>query len=315
MKYGTFIQKIKAYSVIVIHRHSKPDGDAIGSQIGLKEALLLNFPNKKIYAVGDESERFMFIGRMDEIDDATYKNSLVVVLDCGERKLISDQRYKLGRYIVKIDHHLVQDNFGDLNIVDENEVSCAGLIAKIIFAAGLKLNAPAAKALFTGLVTDSGRFKYNGVGSDTFLVASKLCRYKFGLNEIYDNLYTEDLNSIRLRARLTLDFKLTSCNVAYLINTQEDIKRYNTEFSAISRGMANIMSGIKGVDVWANFTEDENGKWAAELRSNKYNVNKTAVKYGGGGHFNASGMLLEERKEIDSVLQELNLLVKGHEQE
>ena len=76
-------RKIKEYDTIIIHRHIKPDGDALGSQIGLKESLIATFPNKCIKVVGDVSERYSFIGEMDEIEDSLYENALVIVLDTG----------------------------------------------------------------------------------------------------------------------------------------------------------------------------------------------------------------------------------------
>lgn len=308
--YRKIIQKIKENDTIIIHRHMRPDGDAIGSQLGLKEAILATFPKKKVYAVGDDLGRFSFMGKMDLVKDNEYKNALVFVLDSAERKLISDERYKDGKYIIKIDHHLFREQYGDLSIIDSDEISCASLIAQIIFKTGMKLTCKGAEALYTGLITDSGRFRFGGVNSDTFNIASKLCRYNFNINNIYNNLYQEDIEVVRLRANLTLKFKLTKNNVAYLMNTKEDIKEYNTSVFNISRGMVGVMGGIKGIDVWANFTEDEDGSVICEIRSNKLNINPIAVKYGGGGHKLASGTTVKNFEEAKNLLEELDKLVE-----
>lgn len=308
--YKSFLNKIKEYGTIIIHRHGRPDGDAMGSQIGLKEAILATYPYKKVYAVGDVNSRFSFIGEVDEIGDELYKNALVIVLDSSDTTMINDERYKLGKFIIKVDHHISKCNYGHLNIVETSEVSCASLLAKIIFNCNMKLTDKGAKALFTGIVTDSGRFRYDTVTSDTFLIASKLLKYKFDPNEIYTQLYVEDLEIVKLRAQLIMSFKTTKKGVAYLINTQEDIKKYGVDIFTISRGMVNIMAGIKGIDIWVNFTEDVNNKVIVEIRSTKYNVNPVAVKYGGGGHKLASGATISGIDMIESVLNDLEQLVE-----
>ncbi len=308
--YKQFLNKIKEYGTIIIHRHGRPDGDALGSQIGLKESILATFPYKKVYAVGDVNPKVNFIGEVDIIEDSVYKNALVIVLDSSDTTMINDARYTMGRYIIKVDHHISNCNYGDLNIVDTSEISCASLLSKIIFANNMKLTAHGARALFTGIVTDSGRFRYNSVTSETFLIASKLLKYNFDFNEIYANLYIEDLEIVKLRAEMVQKFVVLDKGVAYLVNTQEDIKKYNVDIFTISRGMVNIMAGIKGIDIWANFTEEENGKVIVELRSTKYNVNPVAVKYGGGGHKLASGATVESLDVIQEILKDLQDLVE-----
>lgn len=308
--YKQFLNKIKEYGTIIIHRHGRPDGDALGSQIGLKEAILATYPYKKVYAVGDVNTKVSFIGDVDTISDDLYKNALVIVLDSSESSMVNDERFKLGRYIIKVDHHISNENFGHLNIVDTSEISCASLLAKIIFSCNMKLTEKGAKALFTGIVTDSGRFRYSGVSSDTFMIASKLLKYGFDFNDIYTNLYIEDLDIVKLRANMILKFKISNKGVAYLINTKEDVKKENVDIFTISRGMVNVMAGIRGIDVWVNFTEEEDGKVICEIRSTKYNVNQIAVKYGGGGHKFASGATLNSLKDIDNVINDLGDLTE-----
>ena len=308
--YKKFLNKIKEYGTIIIHRHGRPDGDALGSQIGLKESILATFPYKKVYAVGDVNQKISFIGEVDEISDYLYKNALVIVLDSSDTNMINDERYKLGRYIIKVDHHISNANYGDMNIVETSEVSCASLIAKIIFSCNMKLTSHGARALFTGIVTDSGRFRYNTVTSDTFMIASKLLKYNFDFNEIYTKLYVDDLELVKLRAQMVLQFKISDKGVAYLINDKTAVQRYNTDIFTISRGMVNVMSGINGIDVWANFTEEENGKVICEFRSTKYNVNQIAVKYGGGGHKFASGATVNSLDVVKDIIKDLESLIE-----
>lgn len=303
------IEKIKEYETIIIHRHTQPDGDALGSQIGLQEAIKASFPEKKVLVTGDLSTKYQFIGQMDDVKDEDYINALVIAVDCGNNSLISDNRYQKGKFLIKIDHHASGVDYADINYVDDKEISCASLIARMIFDNNLKLSNHGARALFTGLVTDSSRFLYAGVNSHTFMIASRLLEYGFSLQEVYQNLYIEDYNVIKLRAKLTLAINVTPYNVAYIKTTHSELLSYNVDMFTVSRGMVNVMSGIKGIDIWVNFTEDKDKSIFVEIRSSKYNINPVAVKYGGGGHKFASGAILSSFEQADLLLEDLNKII------
>lgn len=308
--FNKIYQLIEENNPIIIHRHTNPDGDAMGSQIGLKEAILATFPNKEVYVIGDYSERYHFIGELDIIDDSKYNDALVFVLDSGAEHLINDERYKKGKVLIKIDHHMSDSNYGDYNYVDTSRESCAGVICDLIENTNLVLNEKSARALFTGLVTDSGRFRYSSTTSKSFENAAYLLKQPFDIQEIYKNLYVEELSTVKLKASLISKFCITEKNVAYLINTKEEVLSYGLDTFSVSRGMVSVMSGIKGIEVWANFTEDVDGKICVEFRSSSKNVNKVAVKYGGGGHLLASGCMLDDFDQIQEVLNDLNLLME-----
>lgn len=304
------INEIEKYDTIIIHRHTKPDGDALGSQLGLKYAILDNYPNKKVYTVGDMTERYSFMTEtpMDEILDETYSNALAIILDTSAKALISDSRYELASMTVRIDHHIFVEKIADIEVTDTSFESCCGMIAELVREQGLKLTPKSAKAIYTGMVTDSGRFRYDSTNSRTFALASFLITQEFSTNDIYKNLYSDDFKFIRLRAEFILKIQFTEKNVAYIYTELEDAKSYDVDVFSISRGMVATMSDIKGVDIWVNFTETEDGV-LCEIRSSKYNINPVAVKYGGGGHAKASGATLKNREEAFSLLEDLNNLV------
>jgi phosphoesterase RecJ-like protein len=309
----SIFKKVEEFETIIIHRHERPDGDALGSQIGFKEAIKATYPSKRVFVVGDENVKYNFIGEMDIIDDEEYKDSLVFVLDTPEEKMISDERYKLGKCLIKVDHHVPRTNFGDFQIVDPSYESLAGLIADVVFETNMELTDFGARALFCGIVTDSGRFRYDSVTSRTFEISAKLLRYNFSISDVYNSLYLEDLKMVKLRAKFIMNFKLTRNNVAYTKTTSLDLMDYEASFYTISRGMVNTMGGIKGIDIWVNFTEDNiNNVVIAEIRSNKYNINEIATKYGGGGHKGASGATLSSFEEADSMLYDLDELIKDN---
>ena len=306
-------RKIKEYDTIIIHRHIKPDGDALGSQIGLKESLIATFPNKCIKVVGDMSERYSFIGEMDEIEDSLYEDALVIVLDTGAERLISDERYKFGKYLIKIDHHLPQGEYGDLAYVDTSRESCAGVVASFLMEKRFKINDKVATALFTGMVTDSGRFRYQSTSSATYKVASELMKYNIDTESIYNKIYVDKLANVKLKAKLIDKFIVLDSGVAYLINTKEEIKEYNVPIYDVSRGMVNIMAGIEEIKIWANFSEDENGDIYCEIRSNGPNINVVATKYGGGGHLQASGTTIYSFDTVKKIINDLERVARGEE--
>ncbi len=305
------IEAIEKYDRIIIHRHSNPDGDAIGSQVGLKNILKENYPEKEIYTVGDASKRYGFIedSATDTIPDEYYKGALAFVLDTSAKFLISDERYTLADTVIKMDHHIFTEEFADIEVIDTSFESCCGLIGMFAMKTGLKLNQIAAKALYTGMITDSGRFRYDSTTSQTFNVASFLMEQKFNTNDIFSNLYADELQSVQLRAKFVLKITKTDAPVSYIYTTLDEAKSYNADIFTISRGMVNTMSDIKGIDIWVNFTETENGV-LCELRSSKYNINLVAVKYGGGGHQKASGATVKDRAEAMSMLEDLIALTK-----
>jgi len=311
--YLKIYNKIKKYETIIIHRHTKPDGDALGSQLGLKEAILATFSDKRVFVVGDETERLNWVGKMDEIEDDIYNGALVIVVDSGTEKLISDERYKQGAFLIKIDHHIPQGEYGDLMCVDTSFESCAGIIADMILHSPLKLNQSAAALLFLGIVSDSGRFRYSQTSSKTFQIVSELYKYNIDAEYIYNKLYTDKLKNVKLRAELVSKFKITENGVAYLVNTKEDIEKYNLPIFDISRGMVNIMAGIEEVKIWANFSEDVNGDIYVEIRSSGLNINQVAVKFGGGGHLQASGCTIYNLNDVEKVVAALDLVAKGEE--
>lgn len=305
------INEIKKYDRIILHRHTKPDGDALGSQIGLKHILKATFPEKEIYAVGDDAGHYSFMDDviMDEIDDCLYANALAIVLDCGGRHLISDTRYETAASTIRFDHHIFGEKICDLEVVDTSYESCCGLITRFAVDCSLTVPAIAAKSLYTGMATDSGRFRYDSTSARTFTLAAFLLDHGVDINEVYNSLYAEDYEAKKLRAMFTLKVNFTKHHVAYIYTTAEEVKALGIDTFTISRGMVGTMADIKGVDVWVNFTEVEEGV-ACELRSGCFNINPIAVKYGGGGHQKASGATVASKEVAMQMLADLDELVK-----
>ena len=312
--YEQVIKAIKDHPVIIIHRHTNPDGDALGSQIGLKHIIKANFPDKTVYTVGDEAGRYAFMADsvMEAIPDETYNGALAIILDTSARKLISDDRYPQAALTVRMDHHLFCEKIAEIEVVDSDCESCCGLIADFCMSSGLTLPKEAAEALYTGMVTDSGRFRYDSVNARTFRAAAFLMQHPIDTTELYRNLYASDYAQMKLRAQFVLKIQFTEKNVAYIYTTREEVAACESDLFGISRGMVSTMADIKGVDIWVNFTETDKGV-LCELRSSRFNINPVAVKYGGGGHQKASGATVRDREEAMAMLADLDKMMEDAE--
>lgn len=303
------LDKIKEYDTIIIHRHSRPDGDALGSQLGLKQAILDTYPEKHVYAVGDINPRISWIGDMDQVSDETYKDALAILCDTACDYMVSDLRLKDAKELFVIDHHTNPTNLvsDDHFIVDSTRAAAAELIAEILLDNNFVVSKKAASLLYTGIVTDSGRFLYNETSSCTLRIAARLLDTGFNPQEIYDKLYVETLEKKKLVAEFTNRFQVTKHNVAYLINTKETLDKYNISFNDCSRGMVGCMAGIEGINIWANFTYDQtSGKVVCEFRSRGFSIVDIAKKYGGGGHDQACGATIDNFDMVEDVLKDFD---------
>ena len=302
---------IEEHETVIIHRHAAPDGDALGSQVGLKHLIRENYPSKAVYAVGDGAGRYAFMADtvMDEVPDAAYENALAIVLDTSGRALISDGRYEKAKTTARIDHHLFIEPICQIEAIDSSFESCCGLITAMAMECGWRMPPLAARSLFTGMVTDSGRFRYDSTSARTFHLAAYLMEQPIDIADVYRPLYAMDLDQVKLRAVFTQKITLTEHGAAYIYTTREEMAALNMDLFSVSRGMVNLMSDIRGVDIWVNFTEAEQGV-LCELRSGRYNINPIAVKYGGGGHMKASGATVKDREEAMRMLSDLDQMVE-----
>ena len=299
---------IEKYDRIILHRHQNPDGDALGAQLGLYYLIKENYPKKEVLTVGDGSRRygFMLEGKEpDAVEDAAYRDALAIVLDTSAAALIADDRYKLASASARIDHHIFCERICETEVTDTSFESCAGMIAAMARECGWRVPSAAAKALYTGMVTDSGRFRYDSTTAETFALASFLMQTPFSTTEIYKNLYSDELANVKLRAHFVSKIRVTEAGVGYIYTTKEEVASLAADTFTISRGMVNTMSDIRGIDTWVNFTETEDGV-LCEIRSSMHNINLIAVKYGGGGHKKASGATLKNREEAMALLADLD---------
>lgn len=302
------LNKIKSYDTIIIHGHKRPDGDCYGAQFGLKDIIKQSYPQKKVYVVGETSDFVDYVGKMDEITDDTYQDALSIVVDTAVKDRISDQRYTLGREVIKIDHHIPVDQYGDLIWVDTTFPSCAQMITYFYykFKDELKLSLEGAIALYTGIITDTGRFRFRGVSKLTHQLAGLLLEKGVDVEYIDNKLSKETLEMIALKGYVYSNF-VTAKGFVYLKMTRDVIEKYNvTDEQAAS--VVGLIGGIEGFPVWALFIEYP-GEIRIRLRSSGPTIDKLANKYSGGGHAKAAGAKLENWEELPQFITDVEEVV------
>ena len=303
------LEKIKEYDTIIIHRHLRPDGDAIGSQMGLKYLLQESFPEKKIYAVGDEIPDYLsFIGSNDIVEDEKYQNALAIVVDTSVSSRICGDKYKLAKEIIKIDHHDDSDPFADIEYVDPKMAACAAIITSFYLELKdeLIMSTASATALYTGIITDTGRFLYRGVDSKIMECASELLKHDVDNESINVHLNLKDGSTYRLQGYIYSHLKCTKTGIYYLVFTKRLMKKFNVTKEEAA-ALVNSISSIKGSLIWVTFVYYPDNI-RVRLRSRFVPINDVAKKYRGGGHLLASGATIYNKKEMKELLNDLDIV-------
>lgn len=308
MDLNIILNKIKEYETIVIHGHIRPDGDCYGAQFGLKDIIINSFPNKKVYVVGEISEYVSFIGTPEIIEDSVYEGALSIVVDTAVESRVSDQRFKLAKEVIKIDHHIPIDSYGDIEWVDTNFPSCAQMIAYFYtqFKEELKMSKTGATAMYTGIVTDTGRFRFRGVDELTHKMAGMLITKGASPDDIDFRLSQESLESVQLKGHVLLNLKTTVNGFVYFKMTRDIINKYGLS-NEDAGALVSILGGIENHPVWALFIEGEDdSEIRVRLRSNGPTINDIANNFRGGGHARAAGATLESWNELESLIEAID---------
>ena len=298
-------EKIKEYDRIVIFRHKRPDGDAIGSTLGLRGILRLTYPTKEIIVNNsDYSDYVGFLGTEDETKpDEFYAEALGIVIDTATADRVSNPRFDLCKELCKIDHHIPKETYGDYQWVEEHRSSACEMIAAFYaaFKDELKIDVESATLIYAGMVTDSGRFRFRSVSGETMRLAGMLLDEGVDTDHLYAHLYMKDFNSLKLQAYVYDRMKLSEHGVAYIYITQATQKKFDLTFEQACAAVG-YMDSIKDSLIWIAFIESDDGSIRVRLRSRFVTINEVAEKYNGGGHDCASGATVHSRKEMKALI-------------
>jgi len=315
--YKQIKKEIKKYDDIVIVRHIGADPDALGSQLGLKELIKLNFPEKHVVALGNPASRFKYMGTLDKDVDMDYSKALLIVLDTPDVKRI-DINVDINKFadIIKIDHHPYVEKYASIEVMDEDASSSSQLITEFILANKLKINDTIVKYLYTGIVSDTDRFLHDYTSKRTFeLVNYLLENSNFKVTSVYESLYMRPLEEIRFQGYIYQNMEVTDNGLAYIKITDDLMKEYKVD-SASAGNMINELKFIDKIIVWVFFSEDTKSNLIrANIRSRGPYINELATIYGGGGHKYASGARLTSWKQVDNMIEDLDNLIKDFNKE
>ncbi len=313
------LAKIKEYDRILIFRHKRIDGDCVGASKGLKELIKASFPQKDVRIIDDEhSDYLAFLGHDDEpVADEFYASALAIVVDVADTERISNQKFSLCREIIKIDHHIDRTPYGDISWVEDGRSSTCELIADFYasFQDELTLTQWGATCIYTGMVTDSGRFMYEGVCGESMRLAGLILDKGVKTDWLYANLYLKTFESLKFTAYIYEHMNVTANGVCWLLVDKAMQQKFGLNMESASAAISSL-SGIRGCLCWIAFIEtgDEERAVRVRLRSRFAPINHIAEKYHGGGHACASGATVYSVSEMHDLLRDADAYIKEYKE-
>lgn len=309
----SILDKIKAYDRIIITRHVRPDGDAVGSTMGLQRILRLTYPQKEILLINEDySDYVAFLGTEDEaVPEERYRDALLIVIDTATEDRISNKNYSLAKELIKIDHHVDIKPYGDISWVEDGRSSACEMIADfyVTFREELTIDREAATCIYAGMVTDSGRFRYDGTTGETLRMAAVLLDQGIDTETLYARLYLKEYEYKKFEADVFQRVKRTENGVAYLHVDERMQKKFGLTKEQASNCVS-LLGEIKESIIWLAFIDYDDGTIRVRLRSRFVEINRLAEKYHGGGHVCASGATISGRKEMNALIAEADALSK-----
>ncbi|HCW54545.1 MAG TPA: DHH family phosphoesterase [Clostridium sp.] len=313
MQFKEIKEEILKAKKIGLSFHTSPDGDAIGSTLGL--LIGLRYLGKDAYVISRDviSDNFSYITFSEEVDGTVCQpkegTDLVIVLDCGNVERISADLENYNGKIINLDHHISNDNYGTINYIDSKAAATCELSYLLMKELGIdfslktKETIEISKAIYTGIVTDTGSFRHSNVTKRSHNIAAELIENGIDNSSIHSSLFdNKPFEKIKLMGSVLSNIKLELDNkVAVLEIPKGMLEEFNLP-NADTSDIISIGLGIKGVEVSILLKEVDEGVKISLRSKNNVDVRNVAEKFGGGGHVKASGAMqkdvgLEEAKE------------------
>ncbi len=310
MTLDEILKEIKEAKSIVILTHESPDGDAIGSSLAMK--FILEKLEKKADVIIEEYPRmFQFLPGTDEIKvDSEIKNyDLAISIDCATFKRLEKKEYfENAKKTIVIDHHGSNNMYGDLNYVNPASPACCEILVSMLEYFKIPISKEIGTCIMTGIITDTGGFRYLGVTPETFEYTAELLRLGVDIPDIYKKtMGTKTKANFELTKRVIDRLELLeNGRVAFSYITTKDELETNAE-PGDHEGLVNIGKDIEGVLVSVFIRQkDEEEAYKVSLRSEDgINVSDICLLFGGGGHARAAGALIQGNvKEVKEKIME-----------
>ena len=310
-KTNYLIDAIERAQTIAISGHVRPDGDAIGSSMGLYFYLKDNFPGKTVCVFLEEVPDSFDHIRDDEATSRRCDHyDLFIALDSGDVERLGDAGKVMledSDYKINVDHHITNTQFGDKNIVDAKASSTCQILFTLMDED--KIGSMTAMALYTGIIHDTGVFKHNNTSYQTMRIAGKLMRKGIPFGEIIDNsFYNKSAKQLKIMGKcLTESSFLLDGRVVVSVMTAADMESFQAKSSDLD-GIIDSLRTTEGVEVAILLSERVPGEFKVSMRSNKLvDVASIGQHYGGGGHIKASGCTIKGTADevIDMLMEQI----------
>lgn len=296
------IEVINKAQKIGIFTHVSPDGDAIGSSLGLY--LGLKQLKKDVDVIADEYSRcFNFLPFREEIMSEGQKDyDLAIALDCASRGRLFDPRNSFddSKVTISIDHHASNTYFAQFNYVEDHSPATCKTLVQIMKRLNITINKDIGECLMSGIITDSGGFRYDTVDDETFEFAAQMLDTGVNISDIYYRTF-----DVKTKAQFKLSSIATSRlkfynkdRIALTYVTKDDFKEVKATVGD-HEGIVNVGRNIEGVEVSVFLREDEDGTYKVSLRSNDaVDVSEIAKVFDGGGHSRAAGCTIDSSLDV-----------------
>ncbi len=294
------LDAIRRGRTFLVVAHARPDGDSVGSTLGLYHMLRTAGKEPVVYSQDPIPDNYRFLpGSGDIVLELTAGRMFdaVFLLDCSELERVGDHWEAVGQSgpVINIDHHLSNEQFADISLIDTRASSTAELLCRVAEGLGLELSKEAADCLYTGILTDTGGFCYGNTGRDSLLAAARLVGRGADPQWISENVYeSSPIAKIRLLANAmkSLEFHLDG-RVGSMVVTQADFAACGA-LPEHTEGFVDLPRSVRGVQVSILFTETADRFYKISLRSKgSVNIERVARFFGGGGHMNAAACRVE----------------------
>lgn len=296
-KIDLFKKMVDQSQKILISAHVNPDGDALGSSLSLRRSLEKYGKEVEVIKVSEVDDYLKFLPELDNYKDLDQEDfDLFIVLDCSELDRVGKamEIFEKTPKSIVVDHHVGGKISCDLNIIESKSPATCELVFEIIERLDLPMDETIAYLLYTGLVTDTGRFMYDNVSRQTFDAAGRLLDYGVDFQDIYKNLYqNKEKSKMKFETEILSRVNFFD-NKAYVGIREADCKEFGVQIGD-SESIVNMLRDLKGVEVACILKEYGPKEYKVSLRSKDYvDVSEIARANGGGGHIRASGFSIEK---------------------
>lgn len=299
----------KEYDQIVIYRHVNPDLDALGSQLGMYWTLKKLFPHKNIILQGVMTSDLLALYPSFEMGNPKEGTTLGIVLDTANRERI-DGDISMCDDLLKIDHHIVVDSYGDFCIEEESASSCSEIVTLMLKEHQVEIPIEAANALYLGIVGDSNRFLYHSTSVKTFEAASYLLEMGIQIESLYQKLYMKKKSDLEVTKFIYNNYQEDG-TVAWYYFSQNDLEQLHISREQGSN-YVNTLAHIEEYSVWMAITENiVDHNYRVSIRSRGIAINEVANEFHGGGHAYASGATLSSLDELEILVEKLKEKING----